>query len=149
MTMHAPADVSQPMTAYETEVLQELLANIAMGAMITESALCVHSTRVVYELHRRAKCWRRGNTRLYADHRPLESDLPYLDLVVLQRFINQVEEGNVVYPQTLIEIDPQLNLHLPDYVSAWCMVGPDFAGVRYFAERPQHSTCLRSSTATR
>lgn len=126
------------MTSYEQHVLQELLQNISFGAMYTEASLCVHSERVVCELRAQARCWRRGVSRLFAAARPLEQDVPDTDLIVLQQYIERVEQGGTLTRNDLSHEDPQIWLHLSDYVPKW----------RSRSQGPVGSECYYALTPT-
>jgi hypothetical protein len=136
------------MTPYEQYVLQELLQNISVGAMYTEASLCVHSERVVCELRAQARCWRRGVSRLFAVTRPLEQDVPDTDLIVLQQYIERVEQGETLTRNDLSHEDPQIWLHLSDYVPKWRSrsQGPVSSGeYEYYALTPTPDSVLVSN----
>lgn len=135
---------------YERNLLEELLEGLANGLELPDTRTCLYSESVVQALRIQVRCWRRGSSTLFAQLRKHESDLPDVDLVVFQARLDLVESGSMLTHIEAAEDDPQIWLHLIDYVPCWRSVqqGPVGPNV-YYANKAFYVDCVLVSTPIR
>ncbi len=138
------------MTPYEQRLLQDLLDCFANGAVVWDTQIALWSEALEEHVRHRVPCWLRNGNKGYALRRPLETDLPNCDLRALENLVDEIEKGKRLTHMDAAELDPQLWLHLVEYVPRWRSPGQGPTGPdEYYSTQAFSDACLLLSRPTR